>query len=99
MTGAETSPTTTPSAKVPCDIVVNIIILNCFCSEGVPTNGELCVELVSWEQDPLIVEQGSWNDDGCEVQKPFICQIFKQTVQFSFTVLGLATLSGGEIQG
>lgn len=68
-------------------------------SEGSSTNGELCVHHVPWQVDPLIVEQGSWNDISCSLKKSYVCQMFATTMRGSLTVTGDAILSGGGIEG
>ncbi len=68
-------------------------------SEGLPTNGELCVQIVPWQGDALILEQGSFNDVACKLQKPYVCQIFAKTVRYTLTVVGASTLNGGGIHG
>ncbi len=67
-------------------------------SEGQPTNGELCVQLVPWQEDPLVLEQGSWNDESCALLKPSICQLYGSTARHTLTV-GTASLSDGALEG
>lgn len=68
-------------------------------SEGQSTNGELCVAVVPWQVDPLIVEQGSWNDVACKLKKSYVCQMFATTKRGSLTVTSDARLFGGSIEG
>jgi hypothetical protein len=68
-------------------------------SEGESTNGELCVQMVPWESDALIFEQGSFNDVACKLEKPYICQIFAYTKRASLYVNGSTMLNGGGISG
>lgn len=68
-------------------------------SESLPTNGELCVQMIPWQGDALIKEQGSFNDVACKLQKPYVCQIFAQTKRYSITVTGSTLLNGGGIWG
>lgn len=68
-------------------------------SEGVSTSGELCVALLPWEEDPLIQEQGSWDDVGCVIKKAYVCQIYGVTKRFSIHVTGSAHLMGGGLEG
>eukprot|EP01038_Epipyxis_sp_PR26KG_P008814 gene8814-11902_t len=68
-------------------------------SEGIFTNGELCVELIPWLQDPLIVEQGSWNDLSCKLKKPFVCQLYAVTTRYTITINTIASLEGGGMEG
>lgn len=72
-------------------------------SNGTATpGGERCVQLVPWQQDPLIIEQGAWNDDACQNERSFICQAFSPTTRYSLTIsnatyIVAGTLIGGEI--
>lgn len=69
-------------------------------SNGTATyGGEQCVQLVPWQQDPLIVEQGAWADDACQNTRPFICQVFSPTVRFSVTVANATTFETGVVHG
>lgn len=78
-------------------------------SEGVPAGtptapGERCAALVPWQEDPLLQEQGSWNDVSCDVAKPFLCQVFASTERYTLTVTGgavfesSAMLEGGIVR-
>jgi hypothetical protein len=68
-------------------------------SEGESTNGELCVVHVPWQTDPLIVEQGSWNDVACKLKKSYVCQMFASTRKGALSVSGPSILRGGGIEG
>jgi len=72
-------------------------------SEGMPSppdaGGERCASLVPWEEDPLIQEQGSWNDYSCTALKPFICQMFGDTSRYQLQVLQDVHLVGGALEG
>lgn len=73
-------------------------------SEGAPAGrpsagGERCASLVPWQKDPLLLEQGSWNDISCETAKPFLCQVFGNTERYTLTVRGSAALAGGGLEG
>lgn len=72
-------------------------------SEGRPSppeaGGERCASLVPWHEDPLIQEQGSWNDDSCTALKPFICQMFRRTSRHQLQVLQDVQLVGGALEG
>jgi len=72
-------------------------------SEGRPSppeaGGERCASLVPWHEDPLIQEQGSWNDDSCTALKPFICQMFGRTSRYQLQVLQDVHLVGGALEG
>lgn len=69
-------------------------------SEGVESpGGERCAALVPWQEDPLLLEQGSWNDDSCQVQKPFVCQVFGNTARYTISVSKKTTLSAGSLEG
>lgn len=72
-------------------------------SEGRPSppeaGGERCASLVPWQEDPLIQEQGSWNDYSCTALKPFICQMFGSTSRHQLQVLQDVYLHGGAMEG
>ena len=68
-------------------------------SDGIPTNGEQCGQIIAWQEDPLIQEQGSWNDESCQVSKPFICQIYANTHRYTLTTATKVTLTGGRLEG
>ncbi len=69
-------------------------------SEGRETpGGERCAALVPWQEDPLLLEQGSWNDDSCSVERPFLCQIFGNTARYTLAVQGHTTLTAGRMEG
>jgi hypothetical protein len=69
-------------------------------SEGKSTPGELCVHMVPGQEDPLLIEEGSWNDVSCsQVRKPFICQIYADTLRRQWNVNGRAVISGGLLEG
>ena len=69
-------------------------------SEGLATSGELCVHIVPWQEDPLILEQGSWNDIACDLEKPFICQAFASTTKYTMTLsAGALFYNTSTIQG
>ena len=68
-------------------------------SEGQSTNGELCTIVVPWQNDPLIVEQGSWNDVACKLMKAYVCETTRPTNRFQLVVTGTATLLGGAFEG
>lgn len=70
-------------------------------SEGVAyrDGGERCVQLIPWQEDPLIEEQGSWNDASCELKKPFICQLARLTSRNVLRVTHQASISGGVVEG
>ena len=61
--------------------------------------GERCATLVPWQEDPLLLEQGSWNDDSCAMQKPFICQLFGNTQRYTLSVTTDTVLQGGVLEG
>jgi hypothetical protein len=68
-------------------------------SEGFRTDGEKCTSLIAWQEDPLIKEQGSWNDVSCELKKPFICQLQQITTRFVLSVNNRTLLYGGSFVG
>lgn len=61
--------------------------------------GERCGVLVPWQEDPLIEEQGSWNDISCDLSRAFVCQMYMTTDRFSITVLSHSAFSGGGMEG
>jgi hypothetical protein len=73
-------------------------------SEGFPAGvpvagGERCANLVPWQEDPLLLEQGAWNDESCMVEKPFLCQVYGDTERFWLTVTGDVLLRAGALEG
>jgi hypothetical protein len=69
-------------------------------SEGQSTSGELCTILVPWQEDPLIVEEGSWNDVACNLLKPAVCQASFATVRYTLTVsAGTTAIRNGAFEG
>ena len=70
-----------------------------FPSGGGDRNGERCAALVPWQEDPLVLEQGSWKDDSCTSEKPFLCQIYGNTERFTITARSGALLTGGGMEG
>jgi len=68
-------------------------------TEGYSTLGELCIHVVPWQDDPLIVEQGIFDDSSCTVEKPFICQVFGRTTRYTLTVSASSYFDGGVIAG
>lgn len=69
-------------------------------SEGQETpGGERCAALVPWQEDPLLLEQGSWNDDSCQVLKPFVCQIVANTQRYTVHVAEETSLFAGSLEG
>jgi hypothetical protein len=73
-------------------------------SEGVPAGvpvagGERCVNLVPWQEDPLLQEQGAWNDESCTIEKPFLCQVYGDTERYWLTVTGDVVLNAGALEG
>lgn len=68
-------------------------------SEGLSTPGELCTHIVQWQEDPLIVEQGSMNDIDCVLEKPYVCQLFATIHNFQITVTNSSLFLGGQIIG
>jgi len=67
-------------------------------SQGVRTPGELCTHIVGWREDPLIEEQGSWNDIACATKKPFICQTFAKTTRYTITASQI-DINNGAMEG
>lgn len=61
--------------------------------------GERCTTTVPWQSDPLLLEQGGWNDDACANARPFVCQTFANTFAHTFTVTNSTTFNGGVLEG
>lgn len=70
-------------------------------SESDPSvlGGERCGSLIPWQEDPLIQEQGSWNDVSCDVFKPFVCQIFGSTIRYQIYIVKDLYIDGGILEG
>jgi hypothetical protein len=68
-------------------------------SQGNTTDGERCTELIPHQYDPLLIEQGSFNDESCSIYKPFLCQMYRKTVRYTVTVTGNAVLTNGVLEG
>lgn len=73
-------------------------------SEGQPNKGgERCVAIMPWIDNPLLEEQGGWNDFGCGLRKSFICQRFTRNLAYVLTVTKNAAfsadskISGGQV--
>lgn len=62
-------------------------------------NGDNCVHMVAWQEDPLIEEQGSFDEVPCNSQKAFVCQVYADSVRHSLIVEGTALLEGGRMIG
>jgi hypothetical protein len=56
--------------------------------------GEKCVAIMPWVDNPLLQEQGGWNDEGCGLKKSFICQRFTRNVGFTLDILNNVLISG-----
>lgn len=68
--------------------------------QGQYTNGELCTSLIPWWHDPLILEQGSWDDVSCESHRAVVCEYVGATVtRFQLTVLQGTDLNGNTLWG
>jgi hypothetical protein len=63
------------------------------------TGGERCVATTAWMSDPLIQEQGGWNDEFCGNGKSFICQTTATTNRFVVTVDSSFAADGGDFRG
>ena len=67
-------------------------------SEGYMSGGEKCAYLRSWQEDPLIQEEGSIDDISCNLQKAYICQSRALTTKF-LVEAQTVKLNGGEFVG
>lgn len=56
--------------------------------------GERCVSIMSWKSDPLVEEQGGWNDLNCENQLPFVCQSSATTMRLTLSLFNLNSFGG-----
>lgn len=50
-------------------------------------NGDNCVHLVPWLEDPVIAEQGSFEEISCFTEKAFVCQRLATTSRYTMTSL------------
>jgi hypothetical protein len=52
------------------------------------TQGERCVAINPWINNPLLQEEGGWNDAGCQLKKSFVCQLFSSVDYYTLTIQG-----------
>jgi hypothetical protein len=52
------------------------------------TQGERCVSVNPWINNPLLQEEGGWNDAGCQLKKSFVCQLFSSIEYYTLTIQG-----------
>jgi hypothetical protein len=63
-------------------------------------NGDNCVHLVPWQDDPMFQEEGALREVSCiDEPKAFVCQMGVAPRRFRLAVVGDATFSGGAILG
>eukprot|EP01041_Mallomonas_annulata_P006890 gene6890-13968_t len=62
-------------------------------------HGEQCAHLVPWLDDPLIREQGAWNDASCDERKAALCEVIGTSVRYSVNFLHPSSLLGGGMMG
>lgn len=63
-------------------------------------NGDNCVLLVPWQEDPVIKEQGSFEEISCiEEERAFVCQMLVTPHRWSITATGRSVFNGGGIRG
>jgi hypothetical protein len=54
---------------------------------------------MSWQFDPLTVEQGAYNDEKCENKRAFICQSFGQTIRYEMMIINATMINESTIVG
>lgn len=63
-------------------------------------NGDNCVHLVPWQNDPLYQEEGALREVSCiDEPKAFVCQMSVAPRRFTMTVKQMSSFSGGSIIG
>jgi hypothetical protein len=63
-------------------------------------NGDNCVLLVPWQEDPLVKEQGSMEEISCiSEERAFVCQMIVTPHRRSITATGRSIFNGGGIRG
>lgn len=62
-------------------------------------NGDNCVHLVSWLEDPMFVEQGSFEEVSCLTEKAFVCQRLVSSSRYTMTSESTSIFTGGGIRG
>jgi hypothetical protein len=63
-------------------------------------NGDNCVHLVPWLEDPVIAEQGSMEEVSCFTEKAFVCQRLVSSSRYTITVEDTSIFTGeGGIRG
>ncbi len=64
-------------------------------SSGEPNQGgERCVAVMPWTDNPLLQEEGGWNDVGCQLRKAFVCQMFAQNSRHTLNIAQKAVFYG-----
>jgi len=63
-------------------------------------NGDNCVHIVPWQEDPLILEQGSFEEVSCfEESKAYVCQMLVTPRRYSLRLRNKSYLNGGGLRG
>lgn len=63
-------------------------------------NGDNCVHLVPWQNDPLYQEEGALREVSCiDDPKAFVCQMSVAPRRYSVTINEMSSFSGGSIIG
>lgn len=63
-------------------------------------NGDNCVHLVPWQEDPVILEQGSFEEVSCFTEKAFVCQRLVTSSRHTITATSTSIFTGtGGIRG
>ena len=57
-------------------------------------NGDNCVHLVPWVEDPMIAEQGSFEEVSCFTEKAFVCQRLISSSKYTMTSLSDSKFMG-----
>ncbi len=63
-------------------------------TEGFLDNGKRCVFTFPWQEDPVIMEQGSWARSRCDTPRPFVCQHFASTVNYRVNINSGSVFNG-----
>lgn len=63
-------------------------------------NGDNCVHLVPWLEDPVIAEQGSFEEVSCFTEKAFVCQRLVSSSRYTITAEATSIFTGsGGVRG
>jgi hypothetical protein len=61
-------------------------------------NGDNCVVIVPWQEDPMIKEERSWDEIACTSQRAFVCQRYMKIDRYTI-VVGNSQFLGGGLEG